>query len=45
MYLKFFKIKNGMLPGYIEVKVQSTLEAPENTELKGFFYAVPGTNI
>jgi hypothetical protein len=45
MHLKFFKETKGMLPGYIELKVNETPESPEKTELKGFFYAVPGSGI
>jgi len=45
MHLKFFKLTKGMLPGYIELKVNETPESPEKTELKGFFYAVPGSGI
>jgi hypothetical protein len=45
MHLKFFKVTKGMLPGYIELKVIETPESPEKTELKGFFYAVPGSGI
>jgi hypothetical protein len=45
MHLKFFKVTKGLLPGYIELKVNETPESPEKTELKGFFYAVPGSGI
>ncbi len=40
--LKFFKRVHGMLPGYIDLKVTPTIESPETTTVKGFFYAVPG---
>jgi hypothetical protein len=37
LQVKFFKKQNGLLPGYID------LSAPaENTNIKGFFYAVGG---
>jgi hypothetical protein len=43
--LKFSKQIKSLLPGYIELNVDETPESPEKTELKGFFYAVPGPGI
>jgi hypothetical protein len=41
MVLKFFKITNGLLPGYIELHCTDTTSHP--TTIKGFFYAQPAT--
>jgi hypothetical protein len=41
MVLKFFKITNGLLPGYIELHCTDTTSHP--TTIKGYFYAQPAT--
>jgi hypothetical protein len=41
MVLRFFKITDGLLPGYIELHCTDTTSHP--TTISGYFYAQPGT--